>query len=755
MAFTTGFLRRYRPPTGGLDRVRWFFLCFAVFTCVTAPMQVPSSSPVPPAFWVAGVPAIGYLLWRRLCEYRAGALQPPAWDVAEGVAVFVALLIIGPLGGGLGVFYAGVYFRVVFGSTRRVLTGALVYLLALFLSSWWANQLSPIPGSPWQQQLGQNVIGIAFSTLLMWLMLRTLVAHQRALTQERQLLTAVLDNVESAVIAAGSDGTPLVRNRAALNLYAELALPEPPAPWHDAVTLYRGDAMTPLRPEDLPMEQVLNGQRLRDAELGVGLADGTYRSFLVNGQPLSTSTTDGVGAVLTITDVTARKKAEERLAHLALHDPLTGLTNRVLLRDRLEHALQRRSADEERVRLLFIDLDGFKTVNDSLGHPVGDQVLVVVANRIRSILRTQDTVARLGGDEFAVLIEDEPEEVAIATAERILAALRERLEVDERSVVVTASIGIASGGAATTADELLRNADLAMYAAKERGNRFERFQPAMHAFAVQRLVLQADLQTALDRNEFFLQYQPVMSLTSGRVTGVEALLRWRHPHRGVIPPLEFIPLAESSGLILSIGTWVVHEACRQLCEWRRKHPAAAEGLTAAVNVAVSQLEAPNLVDEVAGALAENGLKAEDLVLEITESAMSEHLEVGPTLRELRRIGVVLALDDFGTGYSSMSRLRLFPVQKVKIDRSFVKEIGHSGDSDVLVVTTLALAHGLGMEAVAEGVETQAQLEFLRDNGCAEAQGYLFSRPVDAHSIESILAAQDVAPLAEPAALTYG
>ncbi len=742
MRFVAESARRIRPPAGGMDRVRWFFLCFAVFTYVTAPLQVSSSSPVPPAYWVCGLPAIGYLLWRRVREYRDRALTAPAWDAVEGVALGVALLIVGPLGAGLGLFYAGVYFRVVFGSTRRLVLGASTYLLALSVSSWWADQLSPVPGSPWQQQLGQNVIGVAFSTLLMWLMLTILVAHQRDLTEERQLLAAVLDNIDSAVIAMTSDEAPVVRNRAALDLYTELGLPEPPAAWHDAVTVYRGDGLTVLRPEDQPMSQVLRGQRVREAEVNVGLADGTYRSFVINGQPLSTETTSRAGAVLTITDVTARRKAEERLSHLALHDPLTGLTNRVLLGDRLEHALQRRALDDERVRLLFIDLDGFKTVNDSLGHPVGDQVLVSVADRIRATLRPQDSVARLGGDEFAVLLEDEPEEVAFAAAERILAALRVPLQVHEHSLVISASIGIASGGGGTQADDLMRNADLAMYAAKERGDRVEGFDPAMHISAVQRLVLQRDLRTALDHHELYLQYQPVLSLTTGRITGVEALLRWRHPRLGVIAPLEFIPVAESSGLILPIGAWVIGEACRQLRSWRDTQSLAADLLTVAVNVAVSQLETPELVDTVAAALADNDLAPSDLLLEITESAVSEHLEVLPTLWALRRLGVALALDDFGTGYSSMRRLRLFPLQKVKIDRSFVEEIGHSGAAAVLVTTTLALAHGLGMEAIAEGVETAAQLEFLQERGCAEAQGYLFSRPLDPDAVASLLAARD-------------
>ena len=732
---------RYGPPSGGLDRVRWFFLCFTVFFCVTAPLQVPFTSPVPPAFRLAGLPAIGYLLWRRLREYHNGELQPPVWDALEFVALVAALVVIGPLSGGLGILYSGTFFRLVFGSTSRTIIGCCGGVLALWVSCWWVNELSATPDGSWQQQFFPHILGIGVPTVLMRLMLTTMLAHQNALATERQLLTAVLDNVDSAVIAAHPDGMPILRNRAALDVYRELGLAESLGRWHESVTLYRGDVLTPFRAEDLPMVQVLRGERVRDAEVTMGLPDGTYRSYLFNGQPLTGSTADRTGAVLTITDVTARKEAERRLSHLALHDPLTGLSNRTLLLDRLQHALQRRSAPEKRVHLLFVDLDGFKTVNDSLGHHVGDEVLVVVANRIRATVRAQDTVARLGGDEFAILIEDEPEHTAIATADRILASLRDPLVVRERALVVTASIGIASGEDAGEADELVRNADLAMYAAKERRDRVERFTAEMHHSAVQRLVLHADLRAALERQELFLLYQPVFSLATGRMTGVEALLRWRHPRLGLIPPLEFIGTAETSGLIVPIGAWVLDEACRQLSRWRHDHPAVADNLTMAVNVAVPQLETPSLVGTVESALANAGLTPADLLLEITESAMSEHVQVLPILRELRRIGVTLALDDFGTGYSSLSRLRLFPVQKVKIDRSFVEEIDRSVDTAVLVTSTLALAHGLGLEAIAEGVETPAQLGFLRKHGCGEVQGYLLSRPLDPAGVASILGAE--------------
>lgn len=737
MSSLSSVARRYRMPAAGFDRVRWFFLWFTVSMSTSASIQMVFTSPLPRTFWVASVPALGYLLWRRFSEYRNQRLHAAGWDLVEILALFVALLGCGPLSGGVGLLYGGMFFRAVFGSTRRVVVGAMAYPLTLAVSAGTAARLSPDYELFWEEQVIGHVLGLAFSTLLMRLMLTTLLTHQDALDGERKVLSAVIDNIDSAVIAMGADATPFLRNRAAVRLYAHLGLPEPPIPWHSRVALYRGDGRTPLPLEELPQWRTLRGEHVRDAEIVIGLADGTSHSFIVNGQPLERSGLPN-GAVLTATDVTARKQAEEKLAHLTLHDPLTGLANRVLLRDRLMHALQRRSASEMPLSLLSIDLDGFKTINDSLGHQVGDELLVVVAARLRMALRAEDTVARLGGDEFAVLLESRSEAVAMQAAERILAILADPVDIKGRSIVLSASIGMASGAGRVNADELLRNADLAMYAAKGRGrHRIALYEPSMYDNAVQRLVREGDLRRALERDEFHLEYQPVVSLIDGRMTGVEALLRWQHPRLGAIPPLDFIPIAESSGLIVPIGEWVVAEATRQLCEWRSQHPVAA-GLTMAINVAVPQLQSKQLIDVVMGGLADNGLQAADLVVEITESAMSDHHLVLATLWGLRRLGVALALDDFGTGYSSLARLRLFPVQKVKIDRSFVQEIGRDSGEAALPAATLALAHGLGLHAVAEGIETMAQLEFLRDHGCEEAQGHLLSRAVDARTIATML-----------------
>ncbi len=728
---------RYRQPPAGLDRVRWFFLCFAVFTLASSSFQIVFNSPVPLGFWASGALALGYLLWRRLREYRDRRLQAARWDAVELLALFVGLLTAGPLSGGISLLYGGIFFRSVFGSSRRLLVVSAAYLLTLAVAAGLADRLSPTSGFHWQQQVIGHVLGIGFSALLLRLMLTTLLTHQAALDGDRKILSAVIDNIDSAVIAMGADATPFLRNRAAVTLYTDLGLPEPPIPWHSRVALYRGDGHTPLPPEELPQWRTLRGEHVRDAEIVIGLADGTSRSYIVNGQPLERGGLPN-GAVLTATDVTARKQAEEKLAHLALHDPLTGLANRVLLRDRLMHALQRRSASETPLSLLSIDLDGFKTVNDSLGHQVGDELLVVVAARLRMALRAEDTVARLGGDEFAVLLGSQSEAVAMQAAERILAILADPVDIKGRSVVLSASIGMASGMGRVDADELLRNADLAMYAAKGRGrHRTALYESSMYDTAVQRLVREGDLRMALERREFHLHYQPVVSLIDGRMTGVEALLRWQHPRHGAIPPLDFIPAAESSGLIVPIGEWVVAEATHQLREWRARHPEAA-GFTMAINVAVPQLQSKGLIDVVTGALADNGLQPVDLVLEITESAMSEHYVLMATLWALRRLGVALALDDFGTGYSSLARLRLFPVQKVKIDRSFVQEIGRDSGEAVLPAATLALAHGLGLHAVAEGIETVAQFQFMRDHGCEEAQGHLLSRAVDACTIATML-----------------
>ncbi|MGI8684398.1 MAG: putative bifunctional diguanylate cyclase/phosphodiesterase [Acidimicrobiales bacterium] len=446
------------------------------------------------------------------------------------------------------------------------------------------------------------------------------------------------------------------------------------------------------------------------------------------------------GLVLNIRDVTERTNLEDQLRHRAFHDPLTGLANRTLLQERVDHALVRAGRTHDDVVVLLLDLDGFKYVNDSLGHAVGDAVLIETGKRILGCVSQSDTVARLGGDEFAILL-DRPQPDGAAVADRILAELALPVEVGGRQFVAQASIGIAACNTGlASSQELIRDADAAMYIAKARGKgRFQAFEPSMHQAMQERLELEADLRLALERDELVLHYQPVYSMASGRMTGVEALVRWEHPTRGLVFPADFIPLAEETGLILSIGWWVLEEATRQVGVWQDRyhdHPP----LVVSVNLSVKQLQQPTMFDSVTRALHAAHLPAHSLVLELTETVLMEEDDSASlvALERLDALGVQLAIDDFGTGYSSLGRLRSLPVAKLKIDRSFVREVDGTSDEPPLVAAIIAMAHSLGLGVVAEGVETPEQLHVLSGMGCDEVQGYYTGRPTPAKVIGRLL-----------------
>jgi diguanylate cyclase (GGDEF)-like protein/PAS domain S-box-containing protein len=446
------------------------------------------------------------------------------------------------------------------------------------------------------------------------------------------------------------------------------------------------------------------------------------------------------GIVVNARDVSDRKALEAQLTHQAFHDPLTGLANRALFFDRVTHALERRGRMQEGLAVLFLDLDNFKTVNDSLGHAAGDRLLVAAAVRLGVCVRASDTVARLGGDEFAVLIEDATGDIASVAAERITSALRAPFELEGKEVFVTASLGIAFAEAGSTASELLRNADMAMYTAKGRGKgRSERFETRMHREALDRLELEADLRRALERDEMILQYQPIVSLDTGSVIGMEALVRWRHLDRGLMYPGQFIPLAEETGLIVGIGEWILREACRQAKAWEVKwHPDVP--LTLSVNISGQQLQHAGVVDSVRRALARSGLRPHDLVLEITESVLMQHTETMlARLTELRAVGVRLAIDDFGTGYSSLSYLQRFPIDILKIAKPFVDDVGTGEGNPALARAIIALGESLSLRTIAEGIELREQWMGLRALGCEMGQGYFFARPLAAEAMGQLIA----------------
>jgi diguanylate cyclase (GGDEF)-like protein len=432
-----------------------------------------------------------------------------------------------------------------------------------------------------------------------------------------------------------------------------------------------------------------------------------------------------------------RRRAERALAHQALHDRLTGLANRSLVRDRATYALERRRHGDGFVAALFVDIDHFKVANDSLDHRRGDKLIVLIAQRLAKVLSLEEnsrrgcTLARLGGDEFIVLCEDlGAERDAITIAEQIHDALRRPFLVDEQEVQLTASIGIAGtrGGEALDADVLLRDADVALSRAKERGrDRYEIFDEPMRARLLDRVALESDLRAGLDRNELVLLFQPVISVADGSLAAVEALVRWEHPTQGLLGPQEFVPVAEESDLIVSVGTWVIEEACAQMRRWHEAHPARL-GVPVSVNVSARQLS-PSLVDVVSGALEQSGIEPSQLALEITESLLIEHTDSSQeVLAALEALGVAIVLDDFGTGYSSLGYLNKFPLGQLKLDRTFIAELAREPRSAKIVAATIDMARALGMTVVAEGVESEEQLEVLRRLGCDYAQGFLFARP---------------------------
>jgi diguanylate cyclase (GGDEF)-like protein/PAS domain S-box-containing protein len=568
--------------------------------------------------------------------------------------------------------------------------------------------------------------------------------------QERRRVEAALRESEARYILAAqgaNDGLwdwDLERNEIYLSPrwkemlgYGEPDLSTSPHEWFERV-----------HPDDLPKLQEALGNHPSgsgshfECEHRMRHRDGSYRWMLSRGIALCDCDSRATRIAGSLTDVTERKKAEDQLLHDAFHDALTGLANRSLFLDRLGLSLARAQRRKDfHFAVLFLDLDRFKLINDSLGHFSGDQALIAVARRLETCVRPGDTVARLGGDEFAILLDDvhNREDVEKLT-QRIEDRLGASLQVDGHEMYVSASIGIAFGSDGYgRAEEILRDADAAMYRAKALGrNRHEMFSETLHLAAKDRLRLETDLRNAVQAQSFGVQYQPIVSLTDGRVIGFEALVRWRHPTWGLVPPDQFIQVAEETGLILPIGRWVLSEACEKVHKWQLEHPAAPP-LAINVNLSRRQLLQPDLIEQIRWVLESTELPAESLRLEITESAIIENPDAAvELLRHLKSLDIGLCVDDFGTGYSSLSSLQQFPVNVLKIDRSFIRGMGPEGERDEIVRAVVGLAHSLRMEVVAEGVETEGQLERLRAMDCDYGQGYLLCRALDAEGVERFL-----------------
>jgi diguanylate cyclase (GGDEF)-like protein/PAS domain S-box-containing protein len=469
--------------------------------------------------------------------------------------------------------------------------------------------------------------------------------------------------------------------------------------------------------------------------------DGSYASVIDRGYVVYGPENEPMRMLGSMMDVTERKSLEEQLTHQALHDPLTKIANRVLFRDRVDHALSRLFRAKGSLAVLFLDLDNFKAINDSLGHAAGDKLLVAVAERLQDCLRNSDTAARLGGDEFAVLVESMHEaEEAQMIAERIMAVFGEPFIIDGKEVHVGTSIGIACNTQPTiNSDELLRNADLAMYMAKNEGKgHFVIFEPKMHEALMARIELEEDLRRGIANEEFVVHYQPIVALGSSDMLGMEALVRWQHPKFGLLPPMTFIPLAEETNLIVPLGEWILGEACRQAQIWRDNYLGSYD-ISITVNISIRQFQQKELVEIVSKALENSGLPPRSLILEITESFMMQDTEATiAKLDGLKQLGIRLAIDDFGTGYSSLSYLQRFPIDILKIDKSFIDKLGQGSEGNAVARAIIMMGDSLNLKTIAEGIEHQEQISALQKLGCEAGQGFHFAEPLTVEDMDRFL-----------------
>ena len=548
-------------------------------------------------------------------------------------------------------------------------------------------------------------------------------------TQENdQLLSTVLNNMSQGVLLFDAEARLIFCSQRYFEIYGlSKEAAKPGCTLRDLLN-HRIQAGTfSDDPEDyigMLMECIAEGRTTTSI---ANLSDGRVISIV--SKPVA-----GGGWLATHEDVTERQSAQARIVHMARHDALTDLPNRVLLRERLDHELKRVKRGEC-LAMLCLDLDHFKSVNDTLGHPIGDELLKRVADRLRGCTREPDTVARLGGDEFAIIMTQlqDPADVSVL-AQRVRDSISKPYQIDGHQIVTDISIGISMAPHdGTDPDILIKNADLALYGAKADGRgTYRYFESEMDARMKARRDLEMDLRQALANKEFELYYQPLVNLKSNEISTLEALLRWNHPTQGMISPADFIPIAEETGLIIAIGEWVLNTACKETANW-------PEHIKVAVNVSPAQLKSRSVLKMVTTALADSGMPASKLQLEITETVLLQNtFATLETLHKLRKLGVQIALDDFGTGYSSLSYLRSFPFDKIKIDRSFIKDLSNGAEPLAIVHAVAGLAKCLNMISTAEGVETQQQLDTLQSVGCTEMQGYLYSRAIPAKDMEKFL-----------------
>ena len=663
---------------------------------------------------------------RSIPKGNAAAVQYAQAILAAVIAIFLRYLLA-PF---LGTYnpYHTVWLAVVFSAWFCGLWPAIIATIVGALGVWY-SLLSPSHAFMRDQTEVFGMVGFLFLASC----IIALGESSRRAFFDRSALAAIVDSSDDAIISTNLDGAMTSWNRGAERLFG--LTPQ------EAVGL----PITIIIPPDLQQQEarilecMLAGERIDNYETVRVTKTGARVDVSVTMSPVIDPEGRVVGISKIARDIGERKLLELQMSHLAQHDVLTDLPNRALLIDRLTQAIAFARRNSGRLAVLFLDLDGFKHINDSLGHAVGDKLLQAVARRLKQCVRNSDTVSRQGGDEFVILLPEiaHPEDVAIS-GQKILAALRAPHSVNEYALQITASIGLCTYPEdGSNADALIKNADTAMYQAKEHGSdSYQFFERSMNVRAVQRQSLEGSLRHAVERKEFVLYYQPKVNLKTGVISGAEALIRWMHPEFGLLPPLKFVPIAEDCGLIVPIGEWVMREACKQARAWI---DAGLPATPVAVNISSLEFRNKKFIESVGNILRDTGLEPYHLELEVTETVLMQHAASTTSVLEvLHAMGVRIAVDDFGTGYSSLSYLRRFPIDALKLDRSFVHEIAANEDDAIIVSAVISMGNSLGHTVIAEGIETAEQLAFLQIHSCTEGQGYYFARPMLAGQFAKLL-----------------
>ena len=663
---------------------------------------------------------------RSIPKANAAAVQYAQAIVAALIAIFLRYLLA-PFLGAYNPYHT-VWLAVVFSAWFCGLWPAIIATIVGALGVWY-SLLSPSHAFMRDQTEVFGMVGFLFLASC----IIALGESSRRAFFDRSALAAIVDSSDDAIISTNLDGAMTSWNRGAERLFG--LTPQ------EAVGL----PITIIIPPDLQQQEarilecMLAGERIDNYETVRVTKTGARVDVSVTMSPVIDPEGRVVGISKIARDIGERKLLELQMSHLAQHDVLTDLPNRALLIDRLTQAIAFARRNSGRLAVLFLDLDGFKHINDSLGHAVGDKLLQAVARRLKQCVRNSDTVSRQGGDEFVILLPEiaHPEDVAIS-GQKILAALRAPHSVNEYALQITASIGLCTYPEdGSNADALIKNADTAMYQAKEHGSdSYQFFERSMNVRAVQRQSLEGSLRHAVERKEFVLYYQPKVNLKTGVISGAEALIRWMHPEFGLLPPLKFVPIAEDCGLIVPIGEWVMREACKQARAWI---DAGLPATPVAVNISSLEFRNKKFIESVGNILRDTGLEPYHLELEVTETVLMQHAASTTSVLEvLHAMGVRIAVDDFGTGYSSLSYLRRFPIDALKLDRSFVHEIAANEDDAIIVSAVISMGNSLGHTVIAEGIETAEQLAFLQIHSCTEGQGYYFARPMLAGQFAKLL-----------------